>query len=186
MKRGRITNVDTTIVPAARKAPKEGDRSSSQKDLDARATKKGKKGYFGYKGHIGIDRDTGLVHHAEFTAAHVHDSQVFEQLLTGEEMAVFADKAYGSDERKRTFRAQGIYYGIQDKAYRNRPLSPRQKRENRKKSRIRNHVERIFAHLKRWYGYVRVRYLTYGRNRLQFLFLCMVYNIRRAIVLMAS
>ena len=186
LKKGRITIIDATIIPAARKAPKKGDPPSPQKDHDARATKKGNKGYFGYKGHVGMDRETGLVHHAEFTGAHVHDSQEFDQFLTGEEEAAFADKAYASAERKRAFLERGIYYGILDKGYRNRPLSVREKRENKRKSRIRNQVERVFAHLKKWYGYVQARYVTHGRNKLQFLFLCMLYNVRRALVLLAT
>ena len=186
LKKGQMTVVDATIVSAARKAPKKGQDNSSQKDTDARATKKGKKGYFGYKGHVGVDARTGLIHHAVFTPANIHDSKEFEAVLTGQERAVFADKAYASIDRKRDFRQRGIYYGILDKSFRNRPLSERQKRGNRRKSCIRNRVERVFAHLKKWYGYTKVRYVTYGRNRFQFLFLCMVYNVRRTLVLLQT
>ncbi|MDQ7051876.1 MAG: IS5 family transposase [candidate division KSB1 bacterium] len=184
--RGKMTLVDATIVPASRKAPKEDEPQSPQKDADARATKKGNKGYFGYKGHVGVNQETGIVHSARFTAANVHDSQEFDALLTGQEQAVFADKAYDSADRKRHFRRQGIYYGIMEKAHRNRPLSKAQKTLNRHKSRIRCQVERVFAQLKRWYGYTRVRYVNHGRNKLQFLLLCMIYNIRRALTLVAA
>jgi len=184
LKKGTL--VDATLVTAARKKPKQGAGPSPQQDRDARATKKGKKGYFGYKGHVGVDQDTGLIHHAKFTSAQVHDSQVLDQVLTGKEQAVFADKAYDSAQRKRQFRRKGVYYGILEKAHRNRPLSQRQRRNNRRKSRVRNGVERVFAHLKRWYGYSRVRYVNYGRNKLQFLFLCMVYNVRHGLALMAG
>ena len=47
--------------------------------------KKGKKVYYGYKGHIGVDRATGLIHHASFTAANLHDSQELDNLLIGRE-----------------------------------------------------------------------------------------------------
>lgn len=184
--KGKITTVDATIVAANRKAPKANEPSSRQKDTDARPTKKGNKGYFGYKGHVGVDHETGIIHHARFTAANVHDSQEMDALLTGREKAVFADKAYDSANRKRKFRCRGIFYGVMEKAHRNRPLSARQKAMNRHKSRIRCQVERVFAHLKYWYGYVRVRYVNYARNKLQFLMLCMIYNIRRALSLMAA
>ena len=186
LKRGQMTTVDATLVSAAREKPKDGEPRSSQKDYDATATKKGKKGYFGYKGHVGMDVKTGLIHHAEFTPAHVHDSHKFYELLTGEEKAVFGEKAYTSADRKRAFRKKGVYFGVLDKAHRNRPLSGRQIRSNKRKSRIRNKVERIFAHMKKWYGYRQVRYLTYGRNRLQFLMLCMIYSVRRVLFLMAA
>ena len=56
LKMGKMTIIDATIVSAARKAPKDGEPRSTQKDYDGRATKKGKTGYFGYKGHVGMDR----------------------------------------------------------------------------------------------------------------------------------
>ena len=86
-------------------------------------------------------------------------------------------------ERKRQFRKQGIFYGIIDKGRRNRLLSFRQKKRNKKKSKIRSRVERVFAHFKHHYGYRRARYVKLKRNELQFKFLCMVYNIRQGIAL---
>ena len=77
-----------------------------------------------------------------------------------------------------------MFYGIQEKGRRNRSLSNRQKAMNKRKSVIRNLVERVFAHLKQWHGYRRVRYLTFGRDKFQLLFLCMVYNVKRTISLM--
>jgi len=114
LKRGQITIADATLVDAARRAPKDGDRSC-QRDYDARMTKKGKRVYYGYKGYIGVDRATGLIHHASFTPANVHDSQELDNLLTGREEAIFADKAYDSAVRKRSCRKKGVFYGIQEK-----------------------------------------------------------------------
>lgn len=39
--------------------------------------------HFGYKAHVGVDKDTGLVHHVEVTDANVHDVTMVAQLLTG-------------------------------------------------------------------------------------------------------
>ena len=50
--------------------------------------------HFGYKEHIGVDRETGLVHHVEVTGANVHDVTVVPELLTGEETKVFGDSGY--------------------------------------------------------------------------------------------
>ena len=133
-----------------------------------------------------MDRETGLVQRARLTPANVHDSKEFEALLRGDERAVFADKAYGSDERKRRFRDQGVVYGILDRARRNRPLTSRQKRGNRRKSKVRNPVERVFGHLKQWLGYTRVRYVSLQRNTVQFMFLCMAYNVKRGLALQAA
>ena len=193
LRRGTI--VDATIIQSARKPKKKegkedrkGDKDrvkkeSSQQDKDAQFTRKGNKTYYGYKGHTGMDERSGIIRKASFTSANVHDSQEMEHLISGDEASVFADKAYDSQERKRQFRKQGIFYGIIDKGRRNRLLSFRQKKRNKKKSKIRSRVERVFAHFKHHYGYRRARYVKLKRNELQFKFLCMVYNIRQGIAL---
>ena len=84
---------------------------------------------------VGVDHETGIIHHARFIAASMHDSQEMDALLTGQEQAGFADKAYDSADRKRAFRRRGIFYGVLEKAHRNRPLSTRQETMNRHKSR---------------------------------------------------
>ena len=164
LKRGTI--VDATIVQAARKPKKKEkkqeeekestspkkDKKRPQQDNDARFTKKGKKTYYGYKGHIGIDEGSGIIRKVTYTPANVHDSKELENLISGDERSIFADKAYDSSDIKRECRANGIYYGIIEKAHRNRPLSSKQKKNNKKKSKIRSAVERKFAHFKSRYG----------------------------------
>ena len=54
----------------------------------------GNQWYFGFKGHIGVDRDTGLVNMIETTAANVHDSTPVPDLLEGNEKEVFRDSGY--------------------------------------------------------------------------------------------
>jgi IS5 family transposase len=186
------TLVDATLIQAARKKKKddrENDCSgrSSQRDHDATGTKKGNKQYYGYKGHIGVDAESNIIRRVRFTTASVHDSREFEHLVCGDERSVFADKAYANDTTKRTMRQNTIYYGILDKGRRGRSkLSGKQKKANKQKSRIRNAVERPFAHFKKHMGYRAVRYVTLKRNELQFMFLCLIHNIRRGIALTAS
>ena len=64
------------------------------------AVKKGNTWHFGYKAHIGVDKDSGLVHTVEATPANVHDVTETSKLLTGEEDAVYGDSGYlGADKR---------------------------------------------------------------------------------------
>lgn len=183
LKKGTL--IDATIIQSSRRPHKEREtkKRSSQKDYDASHTQKGKKTHYGYKGHIGVDQGTNIIRKKAFTTASPHDSQKRDELICGDEASVFADKAYDSDDTKRKFRKEGIYYGILDKGRRNRPLSKSQKKRNKKKSRVRNAVERPFAHFKNLYAYSRARYLTLERNDLHFAFLCMIHNIRRGIAL---
>ncbi len=186
------TLVDATLVQAARKKNK-NDRGNdesdqhSQQDHDATGTQKGGRQYYGYKGHIGVDEGSNIIRRVRFTTASVHDSRELENLLCGDERSVFADKAYANDTTKRTMRKSDVYYGILDKGRRGRPkLSGKQKKANKYKSRVRNAVERPFAHFKQHMGYRTVRYVNLKRNELQFMFLCLIHNIRRGITLTAS
>jgi len=190
LRRGSL--IDATLVPAARRPPKEespaeGSSSSgsgsAQKDRDASSVKQWKKFCFGYKGHISVDQGSGIIRKQSFTSACVHDSQETTGLICGDEQALFADKAYANDELKRTCRKERVFYGILDKGRRNRPLSQKQKKANKRKSRIRNAVERPFAWFKRMLGYRMVRYVNLRRNALQFTFLCIVHNLRRGVCL---
>ena len=62
-----------------------------KRDLDAHQVKKGSTWHFGYKAHIGVDKDSGLVHTVEATATNVHDMSQTGALLTGEEEVVYGD-----------------------------------------------------------------------------------------------
>lgn len=65
-------------------------------------TKKGNQCYhrcaqgfaYGIKVHIGVDKDIGLIHSVETTAANVHDLTPVAGLLHGEEALVYADAGY--------------------------------------------------------------------------------------------
>jgi len=190
------TLIDATLVQAARKPKKKHDkqdnitnktaRQRAQQDHDATGTKKGKKQYYGYKGHIGVDQGSNIIRKTKFTTASVHDSKERDNLICGDERSIFADKAYFNDNVKRTLRKNGIYNGILDKGKRSHPLSDKQKKKNKQKSRVRNAVERPFAHFKKHMGYRYVRYVNLERNELHFTFLCLIHNIRRGIALTAS
>lgn len=185
----RGTLIDATLVQAARRPPRNDDiqngdtagDGSGQQDREASSVTRGNKHLFGYKGHIALDQGSEIIRKQCFTSACVHDSQQTAELFCGDEQAVYADKAYANDKLKRSCRERGVYYGILDKARRNRPLTQKQKELNRHKSRIRRAVERPFAWFKRVLGYRLVRYVNLRRNALQFTFLCLVYNLRRAV-----
>ena len=69
------------------------------------------------------------------------------------------------------------------KARRNRPLRPWQKAFNKAVAPVRAGVERLFATMKRTYGYRQVRYLGLARNDGQLQVLCAAINLRRALAL---
>jgi transposase, IS5 family len=94
MKEGTI--VDATIFDAASSTKNE----KKERDPEMHQTKKGNQWYFGMKGHIGADAESGLVHTVEATPANVHDIVVAEKLLHGEEKVVRGDSAYTGLENR--------------------------------------------------------------------------------------
>jgi len=99
----------------------------SQKDTDARWTKKHGKSHYGYKNHVNIDRRHKLVRRYQVTDAAVHDSQVVEDILDPDNTAsdVWADSAYRSAEIEAKLSEKGLKSRIHRKGHRNKPLSKR-------------------------------------------------------------
>ena len=77
-----------------------GINEEKQRDPEAHSVKKGNQWYFGYKEHIGVDADSGMVHTVETTAANVHDSNKVVDLLQGTEEEVYGDSGYLGAEKK--------------------------------------------------------------------------------------
>jgi len=77
---------------------KDKPAKQSQKDVDARWTKKHGKSHYGYKNHVNVDRKHKLVRRYHVSDAAQHDSQAVDHLLmegnTG--AGVWADSAYRS------------------------------------------------------------------------------------------
>ncbi len=177
------TLLDATIVEAQARRPssREQPGGRSGTDPDARFTRKRGKSHYGYKAHIGMDAGSGLIREAVFTPANVNDTEVADSLVSGDEEAVYADKAYGSKQRSAWLKSIKIKDRIMRRADKHHPvLPPVEQRRNALIARLRAPVEQVFGTLKRTYGYRRVRYVGLERNATELFFKCMAYNLRRA------
>ena len=94
LKKGTI--VDSTLIAASSSTK----NKEKQRDPEAHSVKKGNQWYFGYKEHIGVDADSGLVHTVETTSANVYDSNMVVELLQGTEEDVYGDRGYLGAEKK--------------------------------------------------------------------------------------
>lgn len=122
---------------------------ASQKDTDARWTKKNNTSYFGYKDHINVDVEYGFIREYAVSDAAMHDSQLLSQLLDADNEAdgIWADSAYRSELNEEVLSLIGFESHIHQRAYRNRPLNEQQQNDNRERSKIRARVEHVFG---RW------------------------------------
>jgi IS5 family transposase len=181
VRRGSL--IDATLVKAQPHPPRRGEPSP---DPDADWTRRGKDGHFGYKVHLSVDQGSGLIRHLALTAASVSESRLFEEMVIGDEAAVFADGAYAKDARKQALRSRGVFCGIINRPWRYRPITEKQKRRNKFYSRVRQSVERVFGTLKRHYGMDRCRYVGGVRNRCHFWLKGMCYNLKKMLVLQGA
>jgi IS5 family transposase len=177
------TLIDASLVAADSRRPRKGAPVEGRSDRDATWNAMPEKPLFGYKAHVAVDQGSGLVRQAILTPAHVSDKTPFLDLVQGDERAVYADKGYEGWWYRAELALRGIEDGIMRSAAHHVRLSARDHARNRAIGTIRAPVERIFATMKRWYGYGRVRYRSLARNTLQLQLLAMAMNLRRAVVL---
>jgi IS5 family transposase len=202
-KKGQL--IDATIVEVPKQGMTEKERDQveagetpkdwqekpamlSQKDTDARWTKKHAKSYYGYKNHVNVDGKHKLIREYTVTSANVHDSRVMDKLITPDEnsKAIYADSAYRSRQREKRLRTEGYRSHICTKGRRDNKLSKFQKALNKRRARIRARVEHVFgamsqgmaAYLIRCIGKVRAA-ARIGLNNL-------TYNMRRYCYLAAA
>ncbi len=148
-----------------------------QKDVEARWTKKHGKSHYGYKNHIGVDRQHKIIRRYSVTTASVHDSQEFEGLLDEQNSSrdVWADSAYRSKKMERKLKQQGYRSHVHRKGTKKRALNAREQEANRKRSRIRARVEHIFAQQQARL----IRTIGMERAAVKIGFMNLVYNMRR-------
>ena len=161
LKKGTI--VDSTIIAA----PSSTKNQKKQRDPDAHQVKKGNTWHFGYKAHIGVNKDSGLVHTIEVTAANVHDVTMTAKLLTGEETVVYGDSGYlGASKREdailKNHSGKRIRYKLNRRPSQINKGSIRSqaqlKRREHEKSSVRAKVEHVFGVVKGLFRYRKTRY----------------------------
>ena len=167
LKKGTI--VDSTLIAA----PSSTKNKEKQRDPEAHSVKKGNQWYFGYKEHIGVDADSGLVHTVETTSANVHDSNMVAELLQGTEEEIYGDSGYLGAEK----RDDAVLVNNEGKPIRyqiNKRPSQLKKANGEKfellkaiehaKSSVRSKVEHVFCVIKRIFHFCKTRYR--GRKKL--------------------
>ncbi|OOZ74118.1 IS5 family transposase [Solemya velum gill symbiont] len=153
------------------------DAKRSQKDVEARWTKKRGVSHYGYKNHISVDNKHKVIGNYAVTSAEVHDSQVFEELLDENNSSgdVWADSAYRDQAREASLPRSNYRSHIHRKGNRKRPLNWREQEANRKRSKVRARVEHIFAQQANRL----VRTIGKARADVKIGMMNIVYNMRR-------
>lgn len=198
VKEGAI--VDATIIESSRRPRKvtevmPEDRREEKSEMpasvvtysddpDANWIKKGKRAYYGYKGHITVDAKEGFILGGHVTPASTADITELERIVNEsgipEGSPVFTDKGYASEKNRVILANKGLRDGIMYKAARNRPLTYAQRIINRLISSVRYKVEQSIGTLKRGYHFFRMRYKGLEKGNMEFLLNAIAFNLKKA------
>jgi IS5 family transposase len=164
MKQGTI--IDATLIAA----PSSTKNKKGERDPEMHQTKKGNQWYFGMKVHIGVDKDNGLIHSVETTAANVHDLTPAAELRHGDETVVYADAGYQGIEKREEMQGKGIGFRVAMRPGKRRALpdSPEGRLDDlieTAKAHIRAKGEHPFRVMKRQFGFQKTRFRGMLKNR---------------------
>jgi IS5 family transposase len=156
MKQGTI--IDATLIAA----PSSTKNKKGKRDPEMHQTKKGNQWYFGMKVHIGVDKDNGLIHSVETTAANVHDLTPAAELLHGEETVVYADAGYQGIEKREEMKGKAVGFRVAMRPGKRRALpdTPEGRLDDlieTAKAHIRAKVEHPFRVIKGQFGFQKTR-----------------------------
>lgn len=143
-------------------------------DKQARFGCKGKNKYwFGYKEHVSMDMQSGLINKVAATSAEVTDAEGVSHVCpTGG--AVFGDKGYCVDPAKTTLKRKGCH----DATIKKNNMKGKDHRKDSWLSAMRSPYERVFAHRNK-----RVRYRGLEKVQFQVGIRALVFNLKRVMAL---
>jgi transposase, IS5 family len=183
------TMMDASIIRAKLRPPplSAGRGALNTQEPDAGWTGRGGKTVLGYKAHVGVDQGSGLVRRLVVTSARIYESEVADDLICGDERAVYVDRAYPLKARRMRLKSAGIKDRIMYRADKHHPkITGWRARWNNLVARRRAPVEAVFSAMKRLYGLARARSPTLCCVTADVFAFATIYNLRRATILMAA
>lgn len=143
-------------------------------DSQARFGCKGNNKYwFGYKEHVSVDMQSGLISKVAATSAEVTDAQGLSHICPNGG-AVFGDKGYCVRPAQRTLKRKGCH----DATIKKNNMKGKDRRKDGWLSTMRSPYERVFAHRNQ-----RVRYQGLEKVQFQVGIRALTFNLKRVMVL---
>jgi IS5 family transposase len=190
------------------------ERGDKPRDSEAGVVNKGKRNvvqangkttsmeitYRGYKTHVAVNADTGIVTSLHATSGNRPDNKAFVPLRDHERTLNLPTKAYGGDK---AYDDTDIFERLQQEGLAIAIALRRQRTAKKDASaqrwadleadpryiqalKQRFRVEQPFGIVKRWHGFERCRYLGLARYRLQAIFTFLVHNLKRIVKLLTG
>lgn len=143
-------------------------------DKAARIGCKGKNKYwYGYKKHVSVDMQSGLINKVAITAANKTDAKGLPHVCP-EGGALYADKSYCVEPAKRTAAKKACHL----RAIKKNNMYGKNKDQDRWFTYLRAPYERVFAHQNK-----RVRYRGVAKNQFAAFMQALAFNLKRLAVL---
>ncbi|KAF0653686.1 transposase, IS5 family protein [Cyanobium sp. Copco_Reservoir_LC18] len=179
MRQGTI--VDATLIAA----PSSTKNKAGKRDKEMHQTKKGNQWYFGMKVHIGVDKDSGLIHSVVTTAANVHDLTPVAELLHGDEEVVYGDVGYQGIAKRPEMAAHSATFRVamrpgKRQALPNTADGKLQDLIEAAKAHLRAKVEHPFRVIKQQFGYQKTRLRGLAKSRCKVNVLAALSNLFQA------
>jgi IS5 family transposase len=164
MRQGTI--VDATLIAA----PSSTKNKEGKLDPEMHQTKKGNQWYFGMKVHLGMDKDSGLIHSVVTTSANVHDLTPAAELLHGDEEVVYADAGYQGITKRREMAGKTTAFRVAMRPGKRRVLPDTPEGRlldliETAKAHIRAKGEHPFRVIKQQFGFQKTRLRGMTKNR---------------------
>ena len=172
------TAVDATIIHA----PTSTKNEKGERDPEMHQTRKGNQWFFGMKMHVGVDKDSGLIHSVATRAANSSDVVVASELLHGEESVVYGDAGYQGLEKRKEMEGKDVECRIAMRPGRRRQLPATAEGKvlqwvERAKASIRAKVEHPFRVIKQQFGFCRTRLRGLAKNHCKVAVLAALANL---------
>jgi transposase, IS5 family len=156
--------------------------------------------YLGYKSHVSLNAETGLITTVEPSAGNAADNEQFPNLLAHDEAIgvsaqIYAgDRAYDDTDQHYRLWSAGKHSALRLNDYRTRASNANQafwqkvanSPEYRAGKSERYKIERKFGEAKRWHGFGRCRYLGLLRYGIQAHLTALVLNLKRVVTLLTG
>ena len=122
------------------------------------------------KVHIGVDKDSGLIHSVVTTAANVHDLTPASELLHGDEEVVYGDAGYQGITKRPEMAGHSAVFRVAMRPGKRRALpdTPEGRLEDlieAAKAHVRAKVEHPFRVIKQQFGFQKTRLRGLAKNR---------------------
>jgi transposase, IS5 family len=145
-------------------------------DKQARMGCKGKDKYwYGYKGHVSVDMQSGLINKVAITPANLTDAQGMKHVCPSQG-AIYGDKGYCTAPARKAAARRGCYLA----AIKRNNMKDKNKDLDRWVTKIRSPYERVFSQRNK-----QVRYRGVEKNQFAAFFNAIAFNLKRLIIINA-